>query len=132
MFGPLPDAERETPFLEAGTEVIRPVDGIEHRDPAGPVRRGGVRERLLSQDDDTWNGLLQQFRDPLFDKNVGLCDRTAVSLPFDVEPQGKNLGQHVPDKVDYLCQNGIDVHPDPFRGMFRLSIARDCILLICL
>ena len=111
-----PDGERDPPLLQARTEVLRPVDRIDHRDPALERRRGLRREGLFPDHPHTWQGAFKEPGHLIFQKHVGVRHGAAVGLPDDLVTE-RQKGRHHPFRqVDGVFQDGSDLHDNSFCG----------------
>lgn len=99
----LPDRQRDPPFLQPRAEVLGPVDGIKHRNPA---RAGGgaLLPAFLADKDQIRQSRAQIASQGVFQKHIRLGDRAAVGLPGDLVPQRLDLGQTGQDQVTHAGQ----------------------------
>ncbi len=89
-----PDAQAHAPFLEAGTEVLRSVDGIEHREDASHHARR-VEEGFFAHHCDAREGSFEVAEDLRLQEEVSI----GLWAPVWLEPHGRSASDHFGEKA---------------------------------
>jgi len=107
MLAVMPQAERDSPLLQPGAEVLGAIDGVEHGNPVAEGAHPGPIG-LFADEFQLWQCFAQIFLDHRLKVCIGFCNRATVRLPMDLVAASLDLGHESEDEVANAFENGAD------------------------